>query len=201
MAKNHYGYNLIDRSTGEIIRARTRSPYVIHVHARDNYYRHVHSHSHTYKPSGFTVGSRIFNLVRRTGGTVRRNFGAIFAIFVVLLIYIGFVAKVVNPDNANTLTFTGFLKFFSTAGNDIDGSYFVEHYRQVQSAWQSLGKLSEFRFDGVLAIFNPLLTLFSSTIKSWSYIGTIVGFLLECVWYLIEFLFLIFSFIFGGLFI
>ena len=185
---------IVDTKTGEVInpcRLRSNNTY-------KGYYWVNHKHTHFYKPSGFTVATRVFGIARNVGGRVRRNSFSIFAIFAVLLFYVALVSKITGAGNL--LTFSGLLNYFSNVGSTVESWGLVTYFRGFQQGGANWIRISNFRFDGLLDVLNPLLSVFSPLIRLLGYLASLFGFIGECFALLFSFLISIVTFLFGGLF-
>lgn len=187
---------IVNTNTGEVInprRLRSNNTY-------RGYYWVNHKHTHSYKPSGFTVATRVIGIARNFGGRVRRNSFSIFAIHAVFLFYVCLVSKLSNPDSYTYFTFTGLLQYFSSLSDTISGSFFVEFHQNMQSFGKFLVKLSDVRFDGVLEVFNPFLSFISPLTRATGFVISVMQFLFECFTLLFNFVYGIFTYFFVGLF-
>ena len=143
---------IVNTNTGEVINPRR---------LRSNFY----------KPSGFTVSTRIIGIARNVGGRVRRNSFSIFAIFVILLFYMSLVAKLTG--RGILFTFPGLLRYFTLIGQSVESWFLVTYFRNFQAASVTFVAMANFRFEGVLEIFNPLLEVISPLLSVGSVLSLI----------------------------
>lgn len=190
--------NRINRSTGVINRPPTRAPVMLHIHSSDRYNHYTHAHTHYHHASRFSVASRVIGWGLRTGSSIRRNSFSIFAIFAIILFYLGLIAKTVNPGTTYQYTFTGFLQYMSNVGNVIDGNFFVEHYRSTQAVFMGLIQFFDWDLPGIFNVLNPIQWL-ETLIRFMLTVYTVLHFICECLWSLFGFVMAIFTYIFAPL--
>lgn len=171
---------IVDTTTGEVL-----NPRIIQSNSRIVSHTHQHNHVHSYVRSNRSYFS-----------AARKNSKSIFALFVVMLLFLNYFS--VLNGSSREFTFYSVLQYFSNTENYIDLNFFDDISSFYANNANFLRQILSYRVDSdsIFSFINVFLNMVDTIYKVITGIGQVIYFMGECCMTLLSFLLSIVRFIF-----